>query len=60
MLINQDQLAEWCGYERASDIKQWLDKNHIKWLPSRNGRVCTTLAWIQESKEEAAVRIAQI
>ncbi len=49
-LITTDQLRQWSGYERVSDIRRWLDRNRITWLPGKGDEICTTLDWIKESQ----------
>jgi hypothetical protein len=43
MLLNTEQLSQWCGYTRKSDIVRWLKDNGIQYTIGKDGEVCTTL-----------------
>lgn len=48
-LLTQEQISEWCGYSRRSDIERWLDRHNIPWRQGKDGRVCTTLEAVNRS-----------
>lgn len=49
-LVTQEDLSQWLGFERKSDIEQWLRSRGIWYDHGKAGRVVTT---------EAAINAAQ-
>lgn len=42
MLVTEDQLKEWTGFEHRARLIDWLNRHNIPWWPGKDKRVCTT------------------
>lgn len=57
VIITQEQLAEMSGYQRPSEIAQWLERQGVRPLLGKRGRVSTTLeALVRAQCGESAPR----
>lgn len=48
-LINEEQLKEWSGYKRRSDLQGFLNKNKIEYHLGCGNRICTTMSALEKS-----------
>jgi hypothetical protein len=48
-LINEDDLKEWLGYERRSDIENWLLSHRINWRCGKGGKVVTMRSAVEQA-----------
>ena len=52
MLLMEEQVMEWTGYQRRGDLQRWLTDNHVPYLLGKGGRVCVKQSDL-ECKEQA-------
>ena len=52
MLLMEEQVMEWTGYQRRGDLQRWLTDNQVPFLVGKGGRVCVKQSDL-ESKEQA-------
>jgi len=43
MLINQNELYKWLGFNQSIALKRCLDRNQIGYIIGKGGQICTTL-----------------
>lgn len=48
MLVNEKQLMDWSGIKDRTKLVSWLSSQRIPYLPSIDGRICTTIAAINK------------
>jgi hypothetical protein len=48
-LITEDELKIWTGYEHRGKVEQFLRTNKIKYFHGKEGRLCTTDQFINNS-----------
>lgn len=49
MLVSEEQLMDWTGYQTAGYVESWLIRNGIKYLRGNHGRLITTEEAINEA-----------
>lgn len=47
ILITEQQLRAWLGYERRADLERVLVDNRVSYFRGRGGALCTTLSAIE-------------
>ncbi len=48
-LLSDQELRDWLGYERPSDVEKFLREHSIKYWRTRGGKIVTTLENVQRS-----------
>jgi hypothetical protein len=55
-LLSQQDLSNWCGYKRRAELIDWLEKRSIRYEIGKDGKICTTMAWITKNNDDGVLR----
>lgn len=52
MILEEEQLLHWTGFEQPGRLKSWLIEKEIPYFAGCGGRICTTTEAVNEALKD--------